>query len=151
MLSPARRSATSRSPRISFIAARDAFAKLGDRAGTLKSLWCAAALAWVTDRPEMLDLARAAETLAASLHDDVSRARAIHLRGMAFQRAGDLTSALQAYEEALTLYQRLGHGSGETALLGDIGLIHGRTGDSDRALVYFERALALVGSGSSWE
>jgi CHAT domain-containing protein/Tfp pilus assembly protein PilF len=126
-----------------FLAARDAFAKIGDQAGTLKSLWAAAALEFVTTRPEMLELAKAAEALAAQLHDDVSRAKAVHLRGLAFQRAGDLTSALLAYEEALAIYRRLGHRTGETGLLGDIGLIHGRTGDSDRALVYFERALAL--------
>jgi CHAT domain-containing protein/tetratricopeptide (TPR) repeat protein len=123
--------------------AGEAFQALGDQAGELKTTLERAFVEWSLSRPEAMASAQRAEQLAAALHDEPSRAEAIHYRGSVQLRIGDLASALRAFEDALAIYQALGHQQGEARMFNETGLIYGRTGDSDRALVYFERALAI--------
>src|SRR5262245_775155 len=62
--------------------AAETFRTIGDRAGVLKCLLERGVLEWAVSSPDTLDTNRAAEQLALELHDDVSRAKAIHFAGL---------------------------------------------------------------------
>jgi tetratricopeptide (TPR) repeat protein len=73
------------------------------------------------------------------------RSLAAVLGGIAriYSRRGDIDRALAMFQEALTVFDRLGDVRSRAITLNDIAEIYTRRGDVDRALAMHEEALAV--------
>jgi tetratricopeptide (TPR) repeat protein len=57
---------------------------------------------------------------------------------------GDMEKALQKFEQALSIFQRVGQKKGEAACLNNIGLVYRSWGQYAKALEYYEKSLAIT-------
>jgi CHAT domain-containing protein/tetratricopeptide (TPR) repeat protein len=64
--------------------------------------------------------------------------------GIAYKQLGDYHKALDAYQQALTGYRRLGNASAEGQLLNNIGNVHQLLEDYPASLDYYGQALAIA-------
>ncbi len=72
-------------------------------------------------------------------------ARLYHLRGQAYQTKGDSKAALDAYEKSLA------HDSSQRALYLDIAEEATKSGNYDKAVIYYEKAIAWLKSNPNAE
>ena len=56
---------------------------------------------------------------------------------------GDMEKALQKFEQALSIWQRVGEKKGEAACLNNIGLVYKSWGQYAKALEYYEKSLEI--------
>ena len=73
----------------------------------------------------------------------VIEAFALNVIGLVHQSAGNFSEALEYGLKALEIYRSSGDQVAEGALLNAIATIHHELGDTDRALVTYEAALAI--------
>jgi CHAT domain-containing protein/Tfp pilus assembly protein PilF len=132
-----------------FTAALNIFRRLGDRRRELRALVGIASTQWGLGSPAALETARQAELQAVDLGDEPSRAAAIHIKGAALERLGELDAAMRAHEASSTISRQLGDRRAEGNSLNSEGVLYGRMGDSERAIARFEQALALARATSS--
>jgi hypothetical protein len=132
-----------------FTAALNVFRRLGDRRRELRALVGLATMQWGLGSPAALETARQAEQLAAEVGDEPLRSTAIHTKGLALERLGDLEAALRAHEASAVISRQLGDRRSEGIFLNSEGIVYGRMGDSERAIARFEQALALARVTSS--
>jgi CHAT domain-containing protein/tetratricopeptide (TPR) repeat protein len=124
-----------------FSRALDRYRRVGDRQGELKADLEVGITQSVLFVPEALVSARRVEQIARELHDQPARASALRLLGFEDARAGDLAAGLRAFEEATAMSRALGDQRAEVASLNGEGMIYGRTGEGEKAVVRFEQAL----------
>jgi len=63
--------------------------------------------------------------------------------GFNYNRIGERSLALEAYEEARLIYEFLNDYDGETTILNNIGGVYNAIGQRQKALSYYERALSI--------
>lgn len=82
-------------------------------------------------------------TASRELHDRLAEGTHIGELGSAYSAIGDVTKAVEYYEQALTIFNEIGnrHGVGQT--LANLGTAYQLTGDMGRSIEYYERAVAL--------
>ncbi|WP_256095905.1 tetratricopeptide repeat protein, partial [Micromonospora carbonacea] len=68
-------------------------------------------------------------------------ASALYQRGWAWSSTGRPWLALEDFQQALAIYQQAGDRGNEAATLNNIGYVHDRLGDRQRALDHYHRAL----------
>jgi CHAT domain-containing protein len=130
--------------RVEFSMALEGFRALGDRRRELRAV---VGIVAALDRllsPELGEMARQAELLAVEVGDDGARATALIGIGRAFERRGDLASALRFYQESVAIDRAIGVRGALSAALNDEGVVYGRTGDSERAIERFQEALTFT-------
>jgi predicted ATPase/DNA-binding CsgD family transcriptional regulator len=93
------------------------------------------------DRAETL--ATEALTLANEGGYERGVAMAMHQRGQAAHRRGDLAAAAADYEDAVARFRRLGEPIWEGVSLRDLGVVAGAQGEHERATAYHEQALVV--------
>lgn len=75
--------------------------------------------------------------------NDTERANALNTLAVTYFRQARYLLALEIYEEALALFTRLGDRARIGAVLGNLGSVHQRLGDPNKALDFYERSLRL--------
>jgi CHAT domain-containing protein/tetratricopeptide (TPR) repeat protein len=127
-----------------FESALGKYRQVGDRRGEMKTLIELAAVQQNLVRPEALSSAQEAEQIARDLQDRPATAAAMYFNGRAYERAGDLASALRAYEASTAISRAIGNRKAESTSLNTEGIVHGRNGDAEGAVNRFEQALPLA-------
>jgi tetratricopeptide (TPR) repeat protein len=116
----------------------------GDRLGRVQAYLAYSRVFEIRQLPEeALRHGRTALDLTRSDDADVSRADVLANLGIHLTTLGRYAEALPACDEALHLYEHLGHVEGEANCLLTIGLIHEGTGDHAAAISCYERSSSL--------
>ena len=127
-----------------FDAALARFKQVADRCGELKASLEIAWLQTSLNRPQAMTSARDAERLARELGNEHAQARALAMIGVGYERLGDRTAGLPAFEEALSIQRAIGNRAGQSLNLNSQGILYARTGDPEQAVARFEQALSLA-------
>ena len=116
-----------------------------DRVGEAEALYRLASLAHAAGEPEdAFGLAVEASELASITGHRGLEAWAVHLLGVVHYQASNFSDALEHCMRALELYQAAGDGSDAGNIMNTIAAIYHSMGDTDRAIVTYEQALAAV-------
>ena len=71
-------------------------------------------------------------------------------RGITYLKQSDFAHALESFERALALSQKIGHREGIIPALNSIGEVYRGQGQPERALEYYDRARKQVGDDNAW-
>ena len=104
----------------------------GDLAGSLDAI--SQALDFYTAHPEFIHGLIAAQ----------------QSRGITYLKQSDFAHALESFERALALSQKIGHREGIIPALNSIGEVYRGQGQPERALEYYDRARKQVGDDNAW-
>ncbi|HAK89204.1 MAG: hypothetical protein A2X55_05785 [Nitrospirae bacterium GWB2_47_37] len=75
--------------------------------------------------------------------EEYNRAAALFNEGQKLFNVSDFRGAIQKWEAALSIYQRLSSKQGIGAAIGNLGLAYYSLGDYRKAITYYEKALAI--------
>ena len=116
-----------------------------DRVGEAEALYRLASLAHAGGQPDdAFALALEAGELAALTGHRVLEAWTVHLLGVVHYQASSFAEALDHCQRALELYQAATDGVDAGNILNTIAAIYHSMGDTDRAIVTYEQALAAA-------
>lgn len=116
-----------------------------DRVGEAEALYRLASLAHAGGQPDdAFGLALEASELAAAHGHRVLEAWSVHLLGVVHYQASSFGEALERCQRALELYQASTDGVDAGNILNTIAAIYHSMGDTDRAIVTYEQALAAA-------
>lgn len=117
----------------------------GDRVGEAEALYRLASIAHAVGEPEhAFGMAVEASELAALTGHRTLEAWAVHLVGVVHYQASNFSDALEHCMRALDLYQSATDGVDAGNILNTIAAIYHSMGDTDRAIVTYEQALAAA-------
>ena len=125
----------------------------GDRVGESAALYRLASLAFTVDPEDAFGLAIEAQEIAAACGADQVTAWVKHLLGVINYQAANYTEALELSMEALDIYESsaVEHDGVDIAnILNTIAMVYQSMGDNDRAIVTYERALAVAEPYGLW-
>ena len=91
--------------------------------------------------PQVIELH---ERLREKLDDPDARRSSVGALGTAYHHAGRVQTAIECFEEALSLARELQNRESEGACLGNLGDCHSDLGQTARAIEYHEQALAIA-------
>jgi CHAT domain-containing protein/tetratricopeptide (TPR) repeat protein len=89
-----------------------------------------------------LESLRAALEIRRQLGDEGGQAHLLYLVGYYHERRGEIADAVDSYRQALSLHWRTDDEYGQAVTLGELGVLFGGLGDSDRALDYLDVSFA---------
>jgi CHAT domain-containing protein len=89
-----------------------------------------------------LESLRAELEIRRQLGDEGGEARLLYLVGYYHERRGEIADAVDSYRRALSLHWRTDDEYGQAVTLGELGVLFGRMGDSDRGLDYLDVSFA---------
>jgi tetratricopeptide (TPR) repeat protein len=128
--------------RTALLAARRAFAEVGDRAGVARSLLQLADLERVEGRlDEAASLYAEAHATYAAIGNRPRQARVELMQGVLLAERGDVAGAAAAYDSALAKLREVGDRRGAAAALANLGSMRYELGDLDGALERQREAL----------
>jgi CHAT domain-containing protein/Tfp pilus assembly protein PilF len=114
--------------------------ELGDRAAEADALQGQADFLPDTRKLESL---RAALEIRRQLGDEGGQAHLLYLVGYYHEHRGEITEAVDSYRQALSLHWRTDDEYEQAVTLGELGVLFGDLGESDRAFAYLDVAFAL--------
>jgi putative two-component system response regulator len=116
----------------------------GDRVGEAEALYRLASLAHGAGDPdEAFGLATEASEIAATAAAPLIEAWAVHLIGIVHYQASNFSEALEHCLRALEIYRTTDHEVDEGNILNTVAAVYHSMGDTDRAIVTYESALAV--------
>jgi len=127
-----------------YIEARTLYASIGDARGEAEAVYQLAVNARDLNSPAALDLTRDALQRFRALEDEPYVGRTLTVLADVHQRRGDLDESIQIANDALAIHRRVGNPSQEASVLIGLGINHGRRGEPEQAVAYFQEAAQIT-------